>query len=53
MPMAEEKMDLIDEKVIALAQSLEEIKKALGSPDLKQSLDQELQSSSSSESAGK
>ncbi|AND42008.1 hypothetical protein A361_23635 [Cytobacillus oceanisediminis 2691] len=50
---AEEKMDLIDEKVIALAQSLEEIKKALGSPDLKQSLDQELQSSSSSESAGK
>lgn len=50
---AEEKMDLIDEKVMALAQSVEEIKKALGSPDLKQSLDQELESSSSSESAGK
>ncbi|WP_260508052.1 hypothetical protein [Cytobacillus firmus] len=66
---AEEKMDLIDEKVMALAQSVEEIKKALGStaansqadPDnilqvlsgLKQSLDQELESSSSSEGAGK
>ncbi|USK49361.1 hypothetical protein LIT38_23145 [Bacillus sp. CMF12] len=66
---AEEKMDLIDEKVMALAKSVEEIKKALVSPaansqadpdnilqvlsDLKQSLDQELESSSSSESAGK
>ncbi|RBP91262.1 hypothetical protein DFO70_10840 [Cytobacillus firmus] len=66
---AEEKMDLIDEKVMALAQSVEEIKKALGSPapnsqadpdnilqvlsDLTQSLNQESESSSSSESAGK
>ncbi|WP_264740706.1 hypothetical protein [Cytobacillus firmus] len=66
---AEEKMDVIDEKVMALAQSVEEIKKALGSPaansqaapdnilqvlsDLKQSLDQVLESPSSSESAGK
>ncbi|URM33670.1 MULTISPECIES: hypothetical protein [Bacillaceae] len=29
---AEEKMDQIDEKVIALARSIEELKKALGSP---------------------
>lgn len=64
---AEEKMDLIDEKVMALAQSMEELKRSLGGSssnsksdpneilkalsDLKQTLDQELESSSSSESA--
>ncbi|CAM3463576.1 hypothetical protein [Cytobacillus oceanisediminis] len=64
---AEEKMDLIDEKVMALAQSMEELKRSLAVSssnskshpneilkalsDLKQTLDQELESSSSSESA--
>lgn len=64
---AEEKMDLIDEKVMALAQSMEELKRSLAASssnsksepneilkalsDLKQTLDQELESSSSSESA--
>ncbi|WP_026584015.1 hypothetical protein [Bacillus sp. J33] len=62
---AEEKMDLIDEKLMALIDSFEELKKSLGGsaelPDssvilktlsnLKQPLDQALESSSSSESA--
>lgn len=62
---AEEKMDLIDEKLMALTDSFEELKKSLGGsaelPDssvilktlssLKQPLDQALESSSSSESA--
>lgn len=62
---AEEKMDQIDEKVMALAQSIEELKKALSGSsinsttepneilqalsDLNQQLDQELESSSGSD----
>ncbi|MBT2706412.1 hypothetical protein [Bacillus sp. ISL-47] len=42
---AEEKMDLIDERVMSLAQAMEELKKSLGGPPSK------LESSSSSESA--
>ncbi|GLB59670.1 hypothetical protein [Cytobacillus sp. NCCP-133] len=58
---AEEKMDLIDEKVIALTQSFDELKRSLNGTDsngilkvlsdLKETLDQDLESSSSSESA--